>query len=59
MDHAELVVAARRARTQAMHQWMRTLRQTARIWVASRLLELEQRSRTSTATTASWPWWRT
>ena len=59
MDHAELIIAARRARTRAMHRWIQALSHTVRIWVAARLLELEQRSRTSTATTASWPWWRT
>jgi len=55
MDHAELIIAARRARARAMHHWMTMLR----AWIAARLLELEQRSRTSAATTASWLWWRT
>ena len=59
MDDAEIVIAARRTWTQAMQRWMTVLRHTLRIWTATRRLEREERSRTSAATTASWPWWRT
>lgn len=59
MDHAELIIAARRARARAVQHWMRTLRRVVQVWVDARRRELEQRSPTRAATTASWPWWRT
>ncbi|MBN9087715.1 MAG: hypothetical protein J0J01_12470 [Reyranella sp.] len=59
MDHAEIVIAARRARARTMHRWMKVLSRAVRVWIAARVLELEQRTGNSAATTASWPWWRT
>jgi|tagenome__1003787_1003787.scaffolds.fasta_scaffold20610014_2 hypothetical protein len=59
MDHAELIIAARRARAQAIHGWMRTLRQALRVWVDAGLRELQQRSRIRAPTAASWPRRRT